>query len=92
MKMDEAYFVEARTLLGAVPPPISELIVPPNQIWNWEHQDQQKICCQIGDEAIRDWRSGDNGMLYPPRKEELFSHEKILTPRRQSWRIIQMPR
>jgi hypothetical protein len=51
MKMDEAYFAEARTRLLALSLPISELIVPPNQIWNRAYQGQRKISCQIGDEA-----------------------------------------
>jgi hypothetical protein len=86
MKIDEAYFAEARRRKVAVLPPISELIVPPNQIWNRAYQDRRKIRCQIGVKASRDPRSSDNGMLYPLRAEEVFSHEKILTPQRQSRR------
>jgi hypothetical protein len=66
---------------------------PELEPWNG-HQDQRKNRCQIGDEADCDSLSGNSGMLFPQRNEELFSHEKILRPRRQRrrWcRLFEVP-
>jgi hypothetical protein len=73
---------------------LSDASKPPKPETGSWHQDQHRFRCQIVDEADCNSPSGDKGMLYPPRCEEVFSHEKFLTPRRQErrWcRLFEVP-